>query len=76
MPGRIVRRATYVAEYHELTKKDGAPFVPYAIWKNLFFAGFVLLAVAACAVYFGPFGPTFAFLSFRTRTTLMGRICR
>jgi len=47
-----------MTEYHELTKKEGAPFVPYAIWKDLFFAGFVLLAVAACAIYFGPFGPT------------------
>jgi ubiquinol-cytochrome c reductase cytochrome b subunit len=58
MPGRLVKRATYVDEYHELTRKDGAPFVPYAIWKDLFFAGIVLLAVAACALYFGPFGPT------------------
>ena len=58
MPGRVVKRATYVSEYHELTKKDGAPFVPYAIWKDLFFAAFILLAVAACAFYFGPFGPT------------------
>jgi ubiquinol-cytochrome c reductase cytochrome b subunit len=58
MPGRIVRRATYFSEYHELTKKDGAPFVPYAIWKDMFFAAFVLLAVAACAAYFGPFGPS------------------
>jgi ubiquinol-cytochrome c reductase cytochrome b subunit len=58
MPGRLVKRATYVEEYHELTKKDGAPFVPYAIWKDLFFAAIVLLAVAACALYYGPFGPT------------------
>jgi ubiquinol-cytochrome c reductase cytochrome b subunit len=58
MPGRLVKRATYTSEYHELTKKDGAPFVPYAIWKDMFFAAFVLVAVAACAVYFGPFGPT------------------
>src|SRR5215475_8080915 len=58
MPGRIVKRATYEAQYHELTKKDGAPFVPYAVWKDMFFAAFVLLAVAACALYFGPFGPT------------------
>ena len=58
MPGRIVKRATYVSEYHELTKKDGAPFFPYAVWKDLFFAGCVILAVAACAAYFGPFGPT------------------
>jgi len=58
MPGRIVKRATYTAEYHELTKKDGAPFFPYAIWKDLFFAAAILLAVSACAAYFGPFGPT------------------
>ena len=58
MPGRLVKKATYAAEYHELTKNDGAPFVPYAIWKDMFFAAFILLAVAACAAYFGPFGPT------------------
>jgi len=58
MPGRIVKRATYTKEYEELVKKDGAPFVPYAVWKDLFFAAFILLAVAACAVYFGPFGPS------------------
>jgi len=58
MPGRIVKKATYEKEYHELTQKDGAPFVPYAVWKDLFFAAFILLAVAACAVFFGPFGPT------------------
>jgi ubiquinol-cytochrome c reductase cytochrome b subunit len=58
MPGRVVRRATYVDEYHELTRRDGAPFVPYAIWKDLVFAACVLLAVGTCAMLFGPFGPT------------------
>jgi len=58
MPGRLVKRSTYRSEYHDLTKRVGAPFVPYAIWKDLFFAAFILLAVAACALYFGPFGPT------------------
>jgi ubiquinol-cytochrome c reductase cytochrome b subunit len=58
MPGRLVKKATYENEYHELIKKDGAPFVPYAVWKDLFFAAFILLAIAACALYFGPFGPT------------------
>ena len=43
MPGRIVRRATYVKEYHELTHKDGIPFVPGAIAKDMFFSGFILL---------------------------------
>jgi len=57
MPGRIVRKATYVKEYHELTKKDGIPFVPSAVWKDMFFAAFILLAIGACAAYFGPFGP-------------------
>ena len=58
MPGRLVKRATYTAEYEELVKKDGEPFVPYAIWKDLFFVAFILAAVAACAIYFGPFGPS------------------
>src|SRR5579863_993129 len=58
MPGRVVKRATYLKEYHDLTQTDGAPFVPYAIWKDMFFAAFILLAVAACALWFGPFGPS------------------
>jgi len=58
MPGRIVRRATYLKEYRELTQKDGIPFVPGAVTKDLFFSGFILLSIAACAVYFGPFGPS------------------
>jgi ubiquinol-cytochrome c reductase cytochrome b subunit len=58
MPGRLVKKATYESEYHELTREDGAPFVPYAVWKDIFFAAFILLAVAACAIFFGPFGPT------------------
>jgi ubiquinol-cytochrome c reductase cytochrome b subunit len=58
MPGRVVRKATYVKDYHELTKKDGVPFVPGAIWKDLFFAAFILLSIAVCAAYFGPFGPS------------------
>ena len=58
MPGRIVRKATYEHEYHILTQTDGAPFVPYAVWKDLFFGAAVLAAVGVCAAYFGPFGPT------------------
>jgi ubiquinol-cytochrome c reductase cytochrome b subunit len=58
MPGRIVRRATYLQEYHELTHKEGVSFVPYAVWKDVFFSGFILLSIAACAVFLGPFGPS------------------
>jgi ubiquinol-cytochrome c reductase cytochrome b subunit len=57
MPGRIVRRSTYLQEYHELTHNQGVPFVPNAVWKDIFFSGFILLAIAVCAVHFGPFGP-------------------
>jgi ubiquinol-cytochrome c reductase cytochrome b subunit len=57
MPGRIVRRATYLQEYRELTHKQGVPFVPSAVGKDILFSGFILLSIAICAVYFGPFGP-------------------
>ena len=58
MPGRIVRRATYLKEYHELIQKDGIPFVPGAVVKDLFFSGFILLSIIVCALHFGPFGPS------------------
>jgi ubiquinol-cytochrome c reductase cytochrome b subunit len=58
MPGRLVKKATYEAQYHRLTKTDGEPFVPFAVWKDLLFAAAVLAAVGFCAAYFGPFGPS------------------
>ena len=58
MPGRVVRKATYIEDYHALTKKDGLPFVPGAVYKDLFFGAFIILSIVACALYFGPFGPS------------------
>jgi ubiquinol-cytochrome c reductase cytochrome b subunit len=58
MPGRPVRRSTYIAEYHKLAHEDGLPFFPGAFWKDLIFSGAVLAAVAVCAAVFGPYGPT------------------
>jgi ubiquinol-cytochrome c reductase cytochrome b subunit len=58
MPGRIVRKSTYVREYDALTKETGIPFVPDAVWKDALFAAAIILAVIACALFFGPFGPT------------------
>jgi ubiquinol-cytochrome c reductase cytochrome b subunit len=58
MPGRLVRRSDYVEKYHTLTHTDGVPFVPYGVWKDAVFSGLILLAIAACALYFGPFGPS------------------
>jgi ubiquinol-cytochrome c reductase cytochrome b subunit len=58
MPGRIVNKSTYVREYHELTKENGIAFIPGAAWKDAFFAATVMLSVVACALIFGPYGPT------------------
>ena len=58
MPGRVVRRSTYIREYEELAHKDGMPFVPGAVWKDMIFAAFIIFSVMACAAYFGPFGPS------------------
>jgi ubiquinol-cytochrome c reductase cytochrome b subunit len=57
MPGRLVRRSTYLAEYKELTHRDGIPFVPGAIGRDLVFSGAILLAIVFCALFLGPFGP-------------------
>ena len=58
MPGRLVRRSDYLEKYHEMTRADGVPFVPYGVWKDAVFSGVILLCIAACALYFGPFGPS------------------
>jgi len=58
MPGRIVRRSTYQQQYHELTASTGIPFVPDAAWKDAVFAAAIILAVMACAFFFGPIGPS------------------
>jgi len=57
MPGRLVRRSTYIAQYNRLIKKDGIPFVPDAVWKDVFFAAIIVAAVMACAFFWGPIGP-------------------
>jgi ubiquinol-cytochrome c reductase cytochrome b subunit len=58
MPGRLVRRCTYLTEYKDLTHKNGIPFVPGALWKDVFFSAAILAAVVVCALAFGPFGPS------------------
>jgi ubiquinol-cytochrome c reductase cytochrome b subunit len=58
MPGRLVSKKTYVQDYHKLAKETGIPFVPDAAWKDAVFAAAIMLAIMACAIWFGPFGPT------------------
>jgi len=57
MPGRVVRRTTYLEEYERLNAREGVPFVPAAAWKDIFFSAAVVAAVAICALVLGPYGP-------------------
>jgi ubiquinol-cytochrome c reductase cytochrome b subunit len=57
VPGKAVVKATYEQEYEDLVKKDGVPFFPKAISKDLIFSGAVMLGILGCALYFGPEGP-------------------
>ena len=56
-PGHPVHKATYDAEYADILRKEGVPFVPNAIGKDLVFAGLVIVAILAAAFFFGPKGP-------------------
>lgn len=58
MPGRLVRRSTYIAEYESEIHQDGIPFVPDAGWKDAMFAAAIVLGLVACALFFGPIGPS------------------
>lgn len=56
-PGMLVRRETYDKEYAAILKKEGVPFFPKAISKDLVAAAVVIAAIVACACFFGPKGP-------------------
>ena len=56
--GKLVNKETYAAEYDSLLKKEGVPFFPKAISKDLIFSALVILGILGCAAYFGPKGPT------------------
>ncbi len=56
-PGYIVHKETYDRDYDEIIAKEGVPFFPAAIAKDLIFSGLVIIAILVCAFVFGPFGP-------------------
>ena len=55
--GKPVEKETYVDEYEAGLKKEGVPFFPKAIGKDLIFSALVMLGIVFCAAYFGPAGP-------------------
>jgi ubiquinol-cytochrome c reductase cytochrome b subunit len=57
VPGKPVEKETYAEEYEAELKKEGVPFFPKAIGKDVIFSGLVLLGIVFCAAYFGPEGP-------------------
>ena len=57
VPGKQVVKETYEREYEDLLKRDGVPFFPKAISKDLLFSAIVMLGILGCALYFGPEGP-------------------
>jgi ubiquinol-cytochrome c reductase cytochrome b subunit len=56
-PDHPVVKATYDKEYKEILQKDGVPFAPEAIGKDLVFAAIVIVGILLCALVFGPKGP-------------------
>jgi len=56
--GKPIVKATYDREYEEMLDKDGVPFVPHLIGKDLMFAGMVMVGILLCTVVFGPKGPS------------------
>jgi len=56
-PGHKVRRTTYDAEYADLIRREGVPFVPRAIGKDLIFSAIVLVLILGFALALGPKGP-------------------
>jgi len=56
-PGVQVNRQTYDAEYQEIIRKEGVPFVPHAVSKDVVANGILLLVIVALAAFLGPKGP-------------------
>ena len=52
-----VNRKTYDAEYQEIIRKEGIPFVPNGVNKDVVANGILLLVIVALAAFLGPKGP-------------------
>jgi ubiquinol-cytochrome c reductase cytochrome b subunit len=53
-PGQIVDPKTYRGWYKKLLDREGIPFWPYVIWRDIAFGALVAIAVVALALIFGP----------------------
>src|SRR5438552_7299026 len=57
MPGRLVDRQTYRLRYMEEIHRDGVPFVPDVVRKDMVSMAVAVLLVLACAAIFVPVAP-------------------
>jgi ubiquinol-cytochrome c reductase cytochrome b subunit len=53
-PGQPVDPKTYRAWYHDYLKREGVPFWPDAVWRDVVFGVGVVLAIMLLALFFGP----------------------
>ena len=56
-PGDLVEKETYDAKYAEIIKKEGVPFFPAAISKDLVAGAIVIFGILFCVFFFGAKGP-------------------
>ncbi len=57
-PGHVVRKETYDKEYATIIKKEGIPFAPHGIGKDLLAASIVIGGILLFTILFGPKGPS------------------
>jgi ubiquinol-cytochrome c reductase cytochrome b subunit len=57
MPGRIVKRETYLANYRMILDREGEPLIPNGLRKDLVFAALMVAALIVTAAIMGPKGP-------------------
>jgi ubiquinol-cytochrome c reductase cytochrome b subunit len=57
MPGRLVKRDTYLADYRTLVEREGEPLIPNGLRKDIIFAGLIVLGLIVTAAIMGPKGP-------------------
>ncbi|HEY8901110.1 MAG TPA: cytochrome b N-terminal domain-containing protein [Chthoniobacterales bacterium] len=56
-PGVLVNRETYDKHYATIIRKEGIPFTPHGIGKDLIAGAVVIGGILLCAIIFGPKGP-------------------
>ncbi|HEY1850187.1 MAG TPA: cytochrome b N-terminal domain-containing protein [Candidatus Binataceae bacterium] len=57
MPGRLVRRETYLSNYRTTLDREGEPLIPNGLRKDLIFAALIVLGLIVTAAVMGPKGP-------------------